>query len=87
MRPAGSHNISVLTGLQLGIAGNGYAHERDIVMLRNLGISLLLLGLLGATIDGFRVRDRVRTSPEATTTQGPDDGRVHAAEAVMFPPN
>ena len=26
-------------------------------MLRNLGISLLLLGLLGATIDGFRLRE------------------------------
>jgi len=56
-------------------------------MLRNLGISLLLLGLLGATIDGFRVRDRVRTSPGTTTTQGADEGRVHAAEAVLLPPS
>ena len=85
MRAAGSHNISVLTGLQLGIAGDGYAHERDIVMLRNLGISLLLLGLLGTAIDGFRLR--VRTSPETTTTQGTDEGRVHTSEVTAMPPN
>ena len=56
-------------------------------MLRNLGISLLLLGLLGATIDGFRVRDRVRTSPSATVTTSPDGGEVHMAEGVSnIPP-
>jgi hypothetical protein len=86
--PAGSHNISVLIGLQLGVAGDGYAHERDIVMLRNLGISLLLLGLFGATVDGFRVRDRVRTSPGTSVTTGTeDDGRVHSAEGACIPPN
>ena len=86
MRAAGSHNISVLTELQLGVAGDGYAHERDIVMLRNLGISLLLLGLLGTAIDGFRLRDRVRTSP-TTTTQGADEGRVHTSEVTAIPPS
>ena len=56
-------------------------------MLRNLGISLLLLGLLGATIDGFRVRDRVRTSP-TSTTQSTEEGRVHTAEmSAGIPPN
>ena len=55
-------------------------------MLRNLGISLLLLGLLGATIDGFRVRDRVRTSP-ANATQGTEEGLVHSAEVAGIPPN
>jgi hypothetical protein len=56
-------------------------------MLRNLGISLLLLGLLGATIDGFRVRDRVRTSP-TSATQGTEEGRVHTAEmSAGIPPN
>ena len=86
MRAAGSHNISVLTELQLGIAGDGYAHERETSMLRNLGISLLLLGLLGATIDGFRVRDRVRTSP-TNATQGTEEGLVHSAELAGLPPN
>jgi hypothetical protein len=56
-------------------------------MLRNLGISLLLLGLLGATIDGFRVRDRVRTSPGSSVTISPEDGEVHMAEGVAnIPP-
>lgn len=55
-------------------------------MLRNLGISLLLLGLLGATIDGFRVRDRVRTSP-TNATQSTEEGDVHTAEnASSIPP-
>jgi hypothetical protein len=76
--------------LQLGVAGDGYAHERDIVMLRNLGISLLLLGLLGATIDGFRVRENGRVSPGTSATTGTeagaDEGRVHAAEAAVMPP-
>ena len=56
-------------------------------MLRNLGISLLLLGLLGATIDGFRVRDRVRTPP-TSATQSTEEGRVHMSEnASSVPPN
>jgi hypothetical protein len=55
-------------------------------MLRNLGISLLLLGLLGATIDGFRVRDRVRTSP-TSATQSTEEADVHMAEnAGGIPP-
>jgi hypothetical protein len=71
-------------GCNLGVAGDGYAHERENVMLRNLGISLLLLGLLGTAIDGFRLRDRVRTSPgiDATTT-APD---VHITEGATMPP-
>jgi len=50
-------------------------------MLRNLGISLLLLGLLGSAIDGFRLRDRVRTSQGSSVTTSPDDGRVHMSDA------
>jgi hypothetical protein len=57
-------------------------------MLRNLGISLLLFGLLAAGIDGFRVRDRVRTSPGSSVTTSPEDGGVHMAEATTsIPPN
>jgi hypothetical protein len=56
-------------------------------MLRNLGISLLLLGLLGATIDGFRVRDRVRTSPTSATQSTPTDERVHTSEMSGIPPS
>ena len=53
-------------------------------MLRNLGISLLFLGLLGTAIDGFRVRERVRNAtPGSTTTQ---EGSVHTAEGGMVPP-
>jgi hypothetical protein len=54
------------------------------VMLRNLGISLLLLGLLGTAIDGFRVRERVRNAnPGSTASQ---DNSVHTAEGGMVPP-
>jgi hypothetical protein len=64
--------------LQLGVAGDGYAHERESVMLRNLGISLLFLGLLAAGIDGFRMRDRVRAgAPSPTAEEG---GLVHTSE-------
>jgi hypothetical protein len=54
-------------------------------MARNLGISLLLLGLLVAGIDGFRVRERVRSSApsNATTTE---DGLVHTSEFGITPP-
>ena len=55
-------------------------------MLRNFGISLLLFGLLAAGIDGFRMRDRVRTSP-ASATQSTEEGDVHMAEnAGGIPP-
>jgi len=49
---------------------------------------LLLLGLLGATIDGFRVRDRVNSSP-AGATQSAEEGQVHTSEnsAGAIPPN
>jgi hypothetical protein len=54
-------------------------------MLRNLGISLLMLGLLGTAIDGFRLRDRARTSPGTNaTTTAPE---VHVAEGATMPPN
>jgi hypothetical protein len=56
-------------------------------MLRNLGISLLLFGLLAAGIDGFRVRDRVRTSPGSSVTTTPEDADVHIAEGISnIPP-
>ena len=54
-------------------------------MLRNFGISLLLFGLLAAGIDGFHVRDRVRTSPGSSVTTSPED--VHMAEGISnIPP-
>jgi hypothetical protein len=56
-------------------------------MLRNFGIALLLMGLLGATFDGFRVRDRAGSSP-ASATQGAEEGLVHTSEAsASIPPN
>jgi len=56
-------------------------------MLRNLGISLLLLGLLAAGIDGFRVRERIGTGVPSVGT-GDDSGLVHHAEytAGVNPP-
>jgi hypothetical protein len=50
-------------------------------MLRNFGISLLLLGLLAAGVDGFRVRERVRTAPSNGTLA--EEGTLHTAEAGM----
>lgn len=47
-------------------------------MLRNFGISLLFLGLLIAGVDGFRERERVRTSPSAAAPT--EEGTVHTAE-------
>jgi len=56
-------------------------------MARNLGISLLLFGLFLAGMDGFRVRDRVKTSP-SSATQSTEEGRVHTAEnSAGIPPN
>ena len=54
-------------------------------MLRNFGISLLLFGLLAAGIDGFRVREHVKTTAPSngTTTE---DGLVHTAEFGVVPP-
>jgi hypothetical protein len=56
-------------------------------MLRNLGISLLFLGLLAAGIDGFRDRERVRAGAPSTGT-GEDSGLVHHSEytAGINPP-
>ncbi len=48
-------------------------------MLRNFGISLLLFGLLAAGIDGFRVRERVRTGVPSSAATTEDTG-VHTAE-------
>ena len=46
-------------------------------MLRSFGISLLFLGLLAASYEGFRDRDRVRTAaPNAATTE---TGGVHTS--------
>ena len=47
-------------------------------MMRTLGISLLMLGLLAAGVDGFRVRERVRTAAPSTGTGA--EGGVHSAE-------
>ena len=55
-------------------------------MARNLGISLLLFGLFLAGMDGFRVRDRVKTSP-SNATQSTEEGLVHSAELAGLPPN
>jgi hypothetical protein len=60
------------------------APEKENVMVRNLGISLLLFGLFLAGVDGFRVRERVRTAPSSTTMQEPSD--VHTAEIVGTQP-
>jgi hypothetical protein len=35
-------------------------------MMRNFGILLLTLGLLGAGVDGFRQRERVRSTVPST---------------------
>jgi hypothetical protein len=54
-------------------------------MFRNLGISLLLFGLLMAGIDGFRVRQRESAAPShGATMQEPAD--VHMAEIVGTQP-
>jgi len=54
-------------------------------MLRSFGISLLLMGLLAASYDGFRERARIRpTAPNSV--ESTDDGSVHSAEAVLIPP-
>jgi len=50
-------------------------------MLRSLGISLLMFGLLAAGLDGFRQRERVRTGGPAAATQ------VHTSDVVILPPN
>jgi len=59
-------------------------------MLRNFGISFLLLSLLAAGVDGFRVRDRVRTAPASSGSGSDlsnDNGTVHTAEGgMMIPP-
>ena len=53
-------------------------------MVRNLGISLLLFGLFLAGVDGFRVRERVRTSPSTAAAQEQAD--VHTSEIVGTQP-
>jgi hypothetical protein len=55
-------------------------------MLRNFGISLLLMGLMAAAYDGFRVRDRVRTAPSNGSTVTTEEGLVHSAEVTIMPP-
>lgn len=57
-------------------------------MLRNLGIALLFLGLLGAGMDGFRLRAHVQ-APAANGAVAPtptDDGRVHTSDFGISPP-
>jgi hypothetical protein len=57
-------------------------------MLRNLGISLLLFGLLAAGIDGFRMRERQHMNPTAPSngTAATEDELVHTAEFGIVPP-
>jgi hypothetical protein len=59
-------------------------------MLRNFGISFLLLGLLAAGVDGFRVREREHAAPASSgsgTDLSNDNGTVHTAEGgMMIPP-
>ena len=53
-------------------------------MQRTLGISLLFLALLAAGFEGFRDRERARTTPNASQTEG---GAVHSQEGgMMIPP-
>lgn len=49
-------------------------------MLRSFGISLLLLGLLAASFDGFRGRERNRTTSPTSGTTTEQNGSVHTAE-------
>jgi len=57
-------------------------------MLRNLGISFLLMGLLAAGYEGFRERSRVRTTAPSTTTSAETGGDVHSADWIgSIPPN
>jgi hypothetical protein len=46
----------------------------------------MFLGLLAAGMDGFRVRERVRTAAPSTTGTG-SEGGVHTAEngQILFP--
>lgn len=56
-------------------------------MLRNLGISLLLFGLLAAGIDGFRIRERERMNPTAPSTgAATQDDLVHTSDYGIVPP-
>jgi hypothetical protein len=56
-------------------------------MLRNLGISLLLFGLLAAGIDGFRIRERQRMNPTAPSTEAAtQDDLVHTSDYGITPP-
>ena len=57
-------------------------------MLRSLGISFLLMGLLVAGYEGFRERSRVRTAAPSTTTSAETGGDVHSADWIgSIPPN
>ena len=47
--------------------------------MKILGISLLLLGLFAAGVDGLRVRERVRTAPGSATTSATESD-VHTSE-------
>jgi len=51
-------------------------------MLRGLGISLLMMGLLAAGIDGFRQRERVRSGGAINQAD-----QVHTSDANILPPN
>jgi hypothetical protein len=70
------------------VAGDGLAPETESVMLRNFGISLLMLGLLAAGVDGFRIRERARTGSPNTTSPSNDQVKTMVGgEWVPIPPN
>jgi hypothetical protein len=48
-------------------------------MLRNFGISLLFLALLAVGFEGYRERERVRTSAPVSGAPTEETGDVHAA--------
>ena len=53
--------------------------------MRNLGMALLFLSLLAVGVDGFRLRERVRTAPSNATTE---QGQAHVADfgSIANPP-
>jgi len=55
-------------------------------MLRNFGISLLMLGLLAAGYDGFRQRERVRAGAAGGATATTETGEVHISDISAIPP-
>jgi len=56
-------------------------------MLRNFGISLLMLGLLAAGVDGFRIRERARTAgPNNSSPSSEQVKTMVSGEWIPIPP-